>query len=707
MSNLSDYVKDYYDRYPWFSAIFPNITHNGLNVSHRVGILRQACWVLKQILESNSNITEDGNTFITGAGGPPAAPAGVAGDLVNTNGFDKLTADDLSLLGIVLKQTDELLRGNTIITDLVVPPAPPIATAINDSRYENYINFLDRIENSQNRYSLLISKKKDPNYISIVTAAVNAVAGAADTPIVGAGAGATLTTVYNAIVGTGIAPAAAGQQCWIAINTAPGAAGGAYAGAGANAVGNSYLSNLTITPRLIGDYIGTYIFHTNRQTLAIGVANHGVPAMFSAVNNNICLRTLLFHFMGNDNLNIKIVNSLAKLACITSRQMGPPAALAVIPASFLISTPLPSKNHLLFDKTLADLLNYALSDRANFIGNSVSIAYLNSFKMYKDNIEPKESSDTYFLKTTTGGLVLMDGNNVYNYDNIITNDNFCSAFGANANDPGPGGVGNCAGLFDVCLRGDNTDKEACKAEFKKLTVTSKSLKAWIGKTPKQKQMLAYNVLNGLGFTALNKRGGLLTFSNLDDNEIYTRLGLDLNNQVDKEKVSYIRNLINLVGDIQLNVTKTQSALPLHVYNDTPLVNSFNPVLVYSPLYSGLAGGALIGGNPGYGVAQHALNDITNIRGILGRLNKTMAPNKIKEINEKLDNYYRLAKDIDIQRIVLDKYLIAKSVVNADDLVLTEQEALLISDKLAKDNEAFIKKSAKIDRLGYKLVAVMP
>ena len=699
MSNLSDYVKDYYDRYPWFSAIFPNITHNGLNVSHRVGILRQACWILKHILESKVNITDDGNTFIESRPVGGALPL----DHVKAGGFDGLTQEDLSLLGVVLRQTDILLRNNNRIQITIAS----YGVAIDDTRYENYINFINNIESNKNPRTILINKRNDPTYRAIMTAATTVPGHLADTAVGVGGLPAVYGAINAAIAGAGVGAG----NAWTDINTVAGAAAVVYAG-GAAAAAGSYLALPTITPRHIGDYIATHIFHNSRRCApAIALASHQVQLAvpYNTPPTNLCLRTLLYHFIGSDNLNMKIVNSLAKLACIQTEKMAAAVPVPAIPATlFNAIIPLPSKNHYLFDRTLNDLLGFAIADRVNYIGDSVSIAYLNSFKMYKDNLVKQDNSSTYFVKNDTGGLVLMNGTQAYNYDDIVTNDNFCTAFGAgNIDDGAPNGVNMCAGLFDVCLRGDNTDKEACKAEFKKLSKATQKLNAWVGKTPKQKQMLAYNVLNGLGFTALNKRGGLLTFSHLDDRDIYTRLDLDLNNQVDKEKVSYIRNLINLVGDIQLNVTKTQSALPLHVYNDTPLVNSFNPVLVYSPLYSGLAGGALIGGNPGYGVAQHALNDITNINGILNKLGKTMSERKISEIQEKLSNYLKLAKDIDTQRIVLDKHLIAKSVVNADDLVLTEQEALLISDKLAKDNEAFIKKSAKIDRLGYKLVAVMP
>lgn len=690
MSNLRDYVKDYYDTYPWFSAIFPNITHNGSNISQRVGILRQAAWVLKQILESKVAINDNGNTLLNGNN--------VA------NSFDKLTKEDLSLLGIVLKQTNDLMRlANNVIVNIAG------GGIIDDSNYENFISFLNRIDNVANRNSLLISKTKDPLYNAIIAAGL--AQPTPDTVIVVGAAVAPVTAAINAAVAATIASeqtkantiygAAAAVNIQNLVTAAIGTVNAAFAAA----------LNPVNTPRLISEHIAKHYFHSLRRAaapVAVGaVIDTPVSPVVHLSNATMGLRTLLYHFAGNDKLDVARVNCLAKLASVSTERMAVGIPLA-IPVGFNPTYNQPPSYHL-FNKSLSQLLSYDLTRNAIFIGDSVSLPYLNSFLMYKDSVAPKDDSMYYFKKDDNGVLELHiskdNVNEVFKYDGIVENGRFCPAFGSNRDDVT--GITACAELFDVCLRGDASDKDACKTEFKRLSSVSNNLRAWHGYSSKQRKILAHNVLSGLGFTPLIKDGTSLSFSNYSDSSIYSHLNLDQNVQLDKDKFKYIKKLIDLVGDIPLRGTSAKITLPVHKYNPSPGAPFFIPTRLELGGLGGLVNlGNMFGGDNeligGYiGVAQHAQADVNKINVLLGKVNGIISINKINEINEKLTNYIEMALTIDRIEQMLGKYLVAKSVYK-NDVVLTEEEASEFSRMLDEQKNKFMKTHTKVSNLNIKI-----
>jgi len=98
MSNLDkDLVSDYLREYPVLRYIMPGITINGNNVTHRVYMLRQAMWVLIQIIEAKDS------DFGDVAGHAAAGTTPKANDLVKAGA----TADvELTLKGPVLAYAD-------------------------------------------------------------------------------------------------------------------------------------------------------------------------------------------------------------------------------------------------------------------------------------------------------------------------------------------------------------------------------------------------------------------------------------------------------------------------------------------------------------------------------------------------------------------------------------------------------------------------
>lgn len=106
-----DLISEYLNQYPVLRYIMPSFTNNGINVSHRLHILRQGYWVLVQILNATDKTFFTEAKFISGT-------SAIAMPELN------LTKEDVELLGLLLQIASEDLsvdnaRKVTTITNLL------------------------------------------------------------------------------------------------------------------------------------------------------------------------------------------------------------------------------------------------------------------------------------------------------------------------------------------------------------------------------------------------------------------------------------------------------------------------------------------------------------------------------------------------------------------------------------------------------------
>lgn len=108
-----DLISEYLNQYPVLRYIMPSFTNNGINVSHRLHILRQGYWVLVQILNSS---------FKKADGSDLAAASFIAANKAIAVPELNLSAQDVELLALLLQIAAE---------DFVVDNARKVATITN------------------------------------------------------------------------------------------------------------------------------------------------------------------------------------------------------------------------------------------------------------------------------------------------------------------------------------------------------------------------------------------------------------------------------------------------------------------------------------------------------------------------------------------------------------------------------------------------
>jgi len=155
-----DLISDYLKEYPVIRYIMPSFTNNGQNVSHRLHILRQAYWVLVQILNATDNNPKfaDTTNFISGS---------TFKAIPELN----LTEDDIALLSLFLLIASKNFKVNEIKAGLSNDKNIIYGDVKEISKYED---LLDKLNDSTNGLS--------ENKIKVLKALIVA-AKSADKPI--------------------------------------------------------------------------------------------------------------------------------------------------------------------------------------------------------------------------------------------------------------------------------------------------------------------------------------------------------------------------------------------------------------------------------------------------------------------------------------------------------------------------------------------
>jgi hypothetical protein len=153
-----DLISDYLEEYPVIRYIMPSFTHNGKNVSHRLHILRQAYWVLVQILKADdaNKVLADSSKFDN------------SNEALDLN----LTVNDIKLLSLFLAIAKEKFTDSKDSIIDTISSGKDIIFTGNKTDTNTYDLFLTALEDHTNGLSpkkVMILKKLASNTISTVT----------------------------------------------------------------------------------------------------------------------------------------------------------------------------------------------------------------------------------------------------------------------------------------------------------------------------------------------------------------------------------------------------------------------------------------------------------------------------------------------------------------------------------------------------------
>lgn len=662
MSNQQkDYVSDYFREYPVLRYIMPSIMVGGSNITDRVFMLRQAMWVMIQIIDADESYFVSGATA-GGAIGPAAGknhlinsgntPAGIPFTTANSYPIDvpafNLTKEDVALLGIFLN--------------------------IARSKYNN----------SLPSYKNGVRSDIEVTYKDVGSNFILAPGLPAGTPKPGAANfDALLTALSDAIGGM--------DKVYRLIDLI--------------AVTDQHIQVPVATPVAPGPY-------PDALTAVVGA----VPAYpFNTITT-----IPGFHVYTDRPYNTFDINELYIAAALV--------AGSIIPATTW---------NLLLNTVTIDV-----SGKVHLVASRCSNSF---FAAQIKNLE-KVTGIRYVFDTDKNGLLQLNEYNgsalvkVTDYNHLINkitkSGDYCKAFGAS------GRHGICSTMVADCL-GDLTHDEArCRVHFQRLPSISKNIIGWSALKPKEKTYFAYRVLLGLGIFTQRDKDGNPTYLNADGSLIYSDANIistlnlsgtpangwyqapvDWNvailpgtpgnptiDQLNAEKVSYIKQMMTLVGTIDLPAPSVAAGRP-KIDSASPASNAVLMGVVMPTFPFVLR--PMIGGDDESNIqilyGGNTIDDMgkiqKSIRNLLALSKNAINPTKVKYIEKKLDNFSQTATDINTIEEMLTSYIILRNRYPNKQLVFTDVDIQNLKETEALKKKQFADRLNKINNLHTKLLQI--
>jgi hypothetical protein len=655
-----DLISDYLKEYPVLRYIMPSFIHNGINVSHRVYALRQAYWVLVQILNSNAvPATFTATNFYDatahkGIKNTPVADYNTATkthNLVTSNFLDpqnlaagylpnadlKFTGEDVQLLAHFLRLAKENFNAN----------AGNMAIIMNALAKDKAVIYTP--PGAGNTYKDLLDALKDPSN----------------------GLTTDKVTLLDALSNAPSIPA-------LEINTAA---------AGAPAV-----------PGL-------------RE-----IAKFNSLAQFGALEP---FQQPLFHTQALDNLfytELVEIGSNSLISGAKPKSQGKPDPAS---AGGAASTKSIYPSFLLLNSIMVDsaskvylMCSQAQNSFTNAMGPVVGVGAEFTFKFEQD------VNGLFQLKKMDKSGKVITENFTQKFAELVEGNEFCRAFGAGKADANEKTA--CGSLIADCL-GENThDVNRCRVNFANVKKPTKNFRGWNKLSPDERKYISYRILLGLGIPGKWNAdanlefatGGIIPTPVHSDETLKAILG---NNNATQEHLEYIKTLMINVGTIETLSKKVDGvARPSIEAIKRPNFIEINPRVVGGIMgVSGVRGAVhpiMFGGaqestistiqyGGGMGDANKIIDSVNDKLRTLKQINPRALPqSKDAYIQDKLNKFMQLANEIDALEQTVITYIRTAAQHSSKDIVITEAEITALKAKENEDKEKMRQKIAKFDGL---------
>lgn len=341
--------------------------------------------------------------------------------------------------------------------------------------------------------------------------------------------------------------------------------------------------------------------------------------------------------------------------------------------------------------------------------------------------EPKTSSKYKFIQNENGKYVLgfYDNNGELKISdeyskflNEISSADACRAFGASGSNSNE--ITECRRMASLCLGEGNHNIEHCRAFFGSLYVDhlTTNFRGWYNISKENKSYYAYRILDGLGIPLkLDDKGeGIRSYEGYTDDDIATLLGFDESTSFRKEKIEYIRKLMEFVEPIK--VEKRAQKYP-YIYQNAefkpPIVRRFKAITIPNlalPIMRPLFGGGqyenhIKGASIQYGGKEEIkriteqlfkrLDDLEKRGKVLPQDKRDFIIGKIGALND-------LSSHIDVVEKILNDYLMITSYYGANASIFSKEEIEAFNQFRSEQQENVAKKLSKFDNLNVRLLA---
>jgi hypothetical protein len=651
-----DLISDYLKEYPVLRYIMPSFTHNGINVTHRVHVLRQAYWVLVQILNAKNVPTnldvktfyEDTKTTLNKTAG--SAASGKAAKFVEqTSAHSTTTAagkDIVDPRDLATAYLDNATLGLT--RDDVQLLAHFLRLA--------QTNFNLNGAGNMNVVMSAIAKDKSIVY---------------NKPATGANKFAQLLDVFN------------------------------DSSNGLSTEKLDLLKALADAPSIpaLEEWDGTA---TTPVAKLREIANFNSLATFSALEP---FNQPLFHTQSLDNLfytqKVTVAATSITAGTVPSQGKNVTGTTEALYPSFLLL------NSIIIDSASKVYLmcSQAQNSFTNSMGPVVGVGAEFTFRFEQN------ANGLFQLKKLDKNGQVVSENFTQKFAELVEGNEFCRAFGSGKVDAKENVA--CGSLIADCL-GENThDVNRCRANFASVNKPSKNFRGWNRLAQDERKYISYRILLGLGVPGRWNAESNLTFVN-DFGPIYTddELKAILGNQITKqEQLDYIKTLMTTVGTIEALSKKVDGVTrPSLAAITRPNFIEINPRVVggvmgvaglrgaMSPLMIGGAQESQVsmiqyGGRPED--ANKIIDSINDKIKTLKQINPRALPeSKESYIRNKLVKFGQLANEINGLENVVIAYITAAAQHSSKDIVITEMEIKALKDQ---ENQKKSQMSQKINK----------
>lgn len=341
--------------------------------------------------------------------------------------------------------------------------------------------------------------------------------------------------------------------------------------------------------------------------------------------------------------------------------------------------------------------------------------------------EPKTGNKYKFIQNENGKYVLgfYDNNGELKISdeyskflNEISSADACRAFGGSSYDSSE--ITACKRMTSLCLGEGNHNIEHCRAFFGSSYIDklADNFRGWYNISKENKSYYAYRILDGLGIPLkLDDKGeGIRSYEGYTDDDIATLLGFDESTSFRKEKIEYIRKLMEFVEPIK--VEKRAQKYP-YIYQNAefkpPIVRRFKAITIPNlalPIMRPLFGGGqyenhIKGASIQYGGKEEIkriteqlfkrLDDLEKRGKVLPQDKRDFIIGKIGALND-------LSSHIDVVEKILNDYLMITSYYGANASIFSKEEIEAFNQFRSEQQENVAKKLSKFDNLNVRLLA---